>query len=141
KTGSVTVEPPAPGKRELRVWGGSDRKAAVPKARQNVPPSRPTRERGDAQETNQRVTLCGQLVAEWSSAKELETKEVLRRLLVNFGADPVGVVGEKVPFQGRRHRSEESVLPGTEVEIEQHGWILRGCPGDYLLGKARVSTR
>lgn len=132
----VVIEPPAAGKREYRVWHARHRKD--PNRPAQAPPARRTREEFDGGESNFRATMCGQLVAEWKAAEGKETKETLRRLLANFGAERWGTPGEVVPFKGRRHECEGRVVPGDPVRVVEDGWVLRQGSGEYLLAKALV---
>jgi hypothetical protein len=137
----VVIEPPGRDKREYRVWHASYRRAPIGSGARReearpAAPGRATRE-GDAQE-NFRITLCGQLAGEWARSGCGETRDVLRRVLMNFGAERVERAGEVVPFKGRRHECNGPVLPGGPVRVTEEGWILRQGTGEYLLVKARV---
>lgn len=137
----IVVEPPAPGRREHRLWHAKNRKPEVCRDEASAPgrpapPGRSTRE-GGADE-HFRVTVCGQLAAEWARAGNPETREVLRRLLTNLGVERVEKPAEVVAFKGRRHECESAVLPGAAVRVTEPGWMLRQGGGEYLLAKARV---
>jgi hypothetical protein len=131
----VVIEPPGQNRREYRIWHASHRRSPQ-RVEPVAPRGRSTREGGA--EENFRVTLCGQLAGEWARTGCRETREVLRRLLSNFGAERVERPDDVVPFKGRRHECERSVLPGAPVRVTEAGWILRQGVGEYLLAKARV---
>lgn len=136
----VVIEPPGQGKREYRIWHASQRRPQQPQPQQGMPEPAPrgrsAREGGA--EDNFRVTFCGQLAGEWARTECGETREVLRRLLSNFGAERVEQPNDVVPFKGRRHECDRPVLPGVPVRVTEAGWILRQGLGEYLLTKARV---
>lgn len=142
--GLVVIEPPGAGRREYRVWHANLRRAVAEPGksgepeRRTPPPGRASREGERSGEENFRVTFCGQLAGEWARTACGETREVLRRLLVNFGAERVERAGEVVSFKGRRHQCEAPVLPGAGVRVVEAGWVLRQGMGEYLLTKARV---
>lgn len=139
---SVVIEPPAPGRREYRVWHAANRKPVASRVEESAParpapPGRASRE-GGADE-HFRITLCGQLAAEWARAGTAETKEVLRRLLTNLGVERVEKPAEVLAFKGRRHECDSAILPGSPVRVVEPGWLLRLSGGEYLLAKARVA--
>lgn len=133
----VVIEPPGRGRREYRVWPASRRPPKSGDARERpAVAGRATRE--GTPEENFRATLCGQLAGEWQRSGNDESREVLRRLMTNLGAERVERPGDVVAFKGRRHQCDGTVLPGVPVRVTEAGWLLRQGTGEYLLAKARV---
>ena len=128
--GSIAIEPPAQGRREIRFWHARHAPTQLPQATPSVEPSA-----GEAMKS-----ICGQLATAYHDSDCEDTKKELYRLLFNLGAEPVGKPGQKLAFKGRNHEcSDANALPGDPVKVTEPGWMLRNCPGDYQLSKIRVT--
>jgi hypothetical protein len=127
KEGWLTVEPPAPGKREIRLWPASIDQAPPSPSR----PEAPSLSESAAQ-------ICSQLASAFHGAAHPEAKQEFARLLFNLGAERTDPEGSAAGFMGRRHQCAKPVLPGDPVKVIESGWLLRNCPGELLLSKSRV---
>jgi len=125
KEGRLTVEPPTPGRREIRLWPGKASSGATTPL-----PSRPC--------TEALLQICTQLASAYHDSRHSEAKEELARLLFNLGVVRSDPEGTSTDFKGRRHLCCSPVLPGDPVKVTESGWLLRNCPGDHILSKSRV---
>jgi hypothetical protein len=126
KAGQLTIEPPAPGRREVRVWPAQATVRPHPEPRRQVA--------GD----EAFIQICGQLASAYHQSDQPGTKEELARLLFNLGVVRSDAEGATTGFLGRRHVCSKPLLPGDRVKVLESGWLLRNCPGDHLLSKSRV---
>ncbi len=133
----IVVEPPPPGKHVFRLWHPHH----VPESWQSPELNRADSVEKPASPRDQQlmIQICGQLVSTWKRTPNENTKRTLQSILNNLGLDREGEVGQQLPFKGRNHEcATQTVNPGDLVEIREPGWLLKDCPGDYLLLKAQV---
>ena len=92
-------------------------------------------------ETDFRRYECDRLAAAWRDAwdaKKTEGCECLVDAMWNIrGFRMIGEEGTTVPFDGRYHESEQSVMSGP-VRVVRPGWLLKEEDGDYVALKAAV---
>ncbi len=130
KAGQLAIEPPAPGRREIRVWPTKTDVTPTPKPSPAPQPQAPSHEA--------LIQICGQLASAYHQSDHPGTKEELARLLFNLGVVRSETEGATTSFLGRRHLCPKPLLPGDRVKVVESGWLLRNCPGDHLLSKSRV---
>ena len=121
--GRLTVEPPYPGRREIRLWPLTTAKASSP-------------ETANGNETL--VHVYSQLASAYHDSRHAGAKEELARLLFNLGVVRSDPEGTRTGFMGRRHLCSSLILPGDPVTVVESGWMLRNSPGDHILSKSRV---
>jgi hypothetical protein len=129
KDGRLTVEPPGPGKRDIRLWPNPP--APTPSSGIAAPGAS-----GPVSELM--IQVCSQLASAFHESNHPDAKQEFARLLFNLGAERSETEKSTTIFMGRRHHCAKPALPGDSVRIVESGWLLRNCPGDHLLSKSRV---
>jgi len=124
KDGRLTVEPPGPGKRDIRIWP--------------TPPSGKSSPGAGGPVSELMIQVCSQLASAFHESNHADAKQEFARLLFNLGAERSEPEKSTTTFMGRRHHCAKPALPGDPVRIIESGWLLRNCPGDHLLSKSRV---
>jgi hypothetical protein len=82
------------------------------------------------------------LVSSWLEACRMgkaEARQFLETAIGNMTAiRQLGEEGERVPFDGARHKADRPVRDGETVTIARPGWVLDDERGEYLLAPAQV---
>ncbi|MBU6302428.1 MAG: hypothetical protein KGS60_12790 [Verrucomicrobia bacterium] len=126
RQGRLTIEPPPPGRRGIRIRPAAT--SAVPTPPASSHPGR----------SEEFLHVCSQLASAYHRFEQTAAKEEIARLLFNLGVVRSDSEGALTSFLGRRHLCEVPLLPGDRVKVLESGWLLRDCPGDHLLSKSRV---
>jgi len=83
-------------------------------------------------------SLCSELVFAWRDSPDTGVKTALERTMQNVGVERLGVLGERLPFDGLWMAALESVVGCDVIEIVESGWQLNNPRGTLLLAHARV---
>lgn len=84
--------------------------------------------------------LAKELVLSWERTQEPEARRGITRAMLSLGLREIGRPGERTPFTGRLHVSEDTLFQGDPVEIIDPGWTVTDQLGEFLLRKAHVKA-